>query len=42
MERDGAVTEVSSDSDEAVDRAVWTAPESSAAAGRRFFERFKL
>ena len=42
MERDGVVTEVSSDSDEAVDRAVWTAPESSAAAGRRFFGRFKL
>ena len=41
MERDGVVTEASSDSDEVVGRAVWTAPESSAAAGRRFFARFK-
>ena len=41
MERDGAVTEVSSDSNEAVDRAMWTAPESSAAARRRFFGRFR-
>ena len=32
---------MSSDSDEAVDRAVWTAPESSVAAGRRFFGRFR-
>ena len=24
-----------------VDRAIWTAPESSAAAGRRFFRRFR-
>ena len=41
MEHDGAAIEVSSDSDEAVDRAVWTASESSAAAGHRFFGRFK-
>ena len=41
MERDGVVTEASSDSDEAAGRAVWTAPESSAAAGRRFFGRWK-
>ena len=62
MERDGTAIEVSSDSDEAIDRApagggdagapgsssyplpsedraVWMAPESSAAAGRRFFRR---
>ena len=65
MEHDGAAIEVSSDSDEAidrapptaggdagapgsssyplpsVDRAIWTAPESSAATGRRFFGHFK-
>ena len=62
MEQDGTAIDVSSDSDEAVDRApaaggdagapgsssyplpsedraVWTAPESSAAAGCRFFKR---